>query len=116
MALRHWLRGPSMLALTAMLSGSPVSVARPLISQQAGCTPAPAGSGCMGQGRQRADQHFIEQMIPHHRMGVMMAAHARMRSQRSELRDLQAAMVRVQSEEIARMDRWFRRWYAPAGQ
>ncbi|MDI9405991.1 MAG: DUF305 domain-containing protein, partial [Chitinophagaceae bacterium] len=60
------------------------------------------------------DRAFLEQMIPHHRMGVMMAAHAGMWSERSVLRDLQAVMVRVQSEEIVRMAQWYRRWYAPA--
>jgi uncharacterized protein (DUF305 family) len=207
MALRVWLLGPSTLAFTVLLSGSPVSVDSSAMARQGGFTPAPVGSGCMGQGGQRADQHFIEQMIPHHDgaiamaqlaltrarrpeirelarqiiasqtaenarmrgwyrqwfgmdlpawsrtgmgmgmgmgtpalgpgvddlstaadfdrafleqmiphhcMGVMMAAHAGMRSERSVLRDLQAVMVRVQSEEIVRMAQWYRRWYAPA--
>ena len=43
------------------------------------------------------DRAFIEQMIPHHRMGVMMASHAKWNTQHPELRELEAAMVRVQS-------------------
>ena len=57
------------------------------------------------------DRAFIEQMIPHHRMGVMMASHAQWNTQRSELRTLQAAMVKEQSEEIGQMETWYRQWY-----
>ncbi|MEB3353353.1 MAG: DUF305 domain-containing protein [Cyanobacteriota bacterium] len=57
------------------------------------------------------DRAFIEQMIPHHRMGVMMASHAQRNSQHRELRDLQAEMVRVQSQEIAQMEEWYRLWF-----
>jgi uncharacterized protein (DUF305 family) len=28
-----------------------------------------------------------------------------------ELRELQAAMVKVQSQEIAQMEQWYRQWY-----
>ena len=57
------------------------------------------------------DRDFIEQMIPHHRMGVMMASMAQANSQRPQLRELQQAMVRVQSEEIVQMEGWYRSWY-----
>jgi uncharacterized protein (DUF305 family) len=57
------------------------------------------------------DRAFIEQMIPHHRMGVMMASHAQWNTQHPELRKLEEAMVRVQSEEIAQMEQWYRQWY-----
>lgn len=56
------------------------------------------------------DRVFIEQMIPHHRMGVMMAAHALQGTDHRELRVLQQTMVRVQSQEIERMAAWYRRW------
>jgi uncharacterized protein (DUF305 family) len=57
------------------------------------------------------DRAFIEQMIPHHRMGVMMASMAQTNSQHPQLRALQQAMVRVQSQEIEQMAEWYRRWY-----
>ena len=44
-------------------------------------------------------------------MGVMMASMAQSNSQHPELRVLQQAMVRVQSEEIAQMQQWYRQWY-----
>ena len=52
------------------------------------------------------DRTFLEQMIAHHRMGVMMAAHAQWGTVHPKLRELEAAMVRVQSDEIAQMSRW----------
>ena len=57
------------------------------------------------------DRAFIEQMIPHHRMGVMMASMAQSNSQHPQLRELQQAMVRVQSQEIEQMAQWYRSWY-----
>ncbi|MEB3171137.1 MAG: DUF305 domain-containing protein [Synechococcaceae cyanobacterium] len=57
------------------------------------------------------DRAFLEQMIAHHRMGVMMASHAQWGTVHPELRDLQAAMVRVQSQEIGQMERWYQQWY-----
>jgi uncharacterized protein (DUF305 family) len=57
------------------------------------------------------DRAFIEQMIPHHRMGVMMASHAEWNTQHPQLRELEAAMARVQSQEIAQMAQWHRQWY-----
>ncbi len=52
------------------------------------------------------DRTYLQQMIAHHRMGVMMALHAQWGTVHPELRELEAAMVRVQSEEIAQMSRW----------
>ncbi len=53
------------------------------------------------------DRAFLEQMIAHHRMGVMMASHSQWGTVHPELRELEAAMVRVQSEEIEQMARWY---------
>lgn len=57
------------------------------------------------------DRAFLEQMIAHHRMGVMMASHAQWGSIHPELRELEQAMVRAQSNEIDQMARWYRQWY-----
>jgi uncharacterized protein (DUF305 family) len=57
------------------------------------------------------DRTFLEQMIAHHRMGVMMASHAQWGTVHPELRELQAAMVRVQSQEIEQMERWYQQWF-----
>jgi uncharacterized protein (DUF305 family) len=50
-------------------------------------------------------------MIAHQRMGVMMASHAQWGTVHPELRQLEAAMARVQSQEIAQMEQWYRQWY-----
>jgi uncharacterized protein (DUF305 family) len=60
------------------------------------------------------DRAFLEQMIAHHRMGVRMASHAQWGSGHAELRELEAAMVRVQSEEIEQMARWVQQWFGAA--
>ncbi len=57
------------------------------------------------------DRAFIEQMIPHHRMGVMMASMAQTNSQHPQLRAMQQAMVKAQSREIEQMTQWYRSWY-----
>lgn len=57
------------------------------------------------------DRAFIEQMIPHHRMGVMMASMAQNNSQQPQLRAMQQAMVKDQSREIEQMSQWYRSWY-----
>jgi len=57
------------------------------------------------------DRTFLVEMINHHRMGVMMASHGQWDSAHPDLRELQAAMVRVQSEEIWQMKRWYLQWY-----
>jgi uncharacterized protein (DUF305 family) len=60
------------------------------------------------------ERAFLDQMIHHHQMGVMMAAMALGTSQHPELRQLQEAMVRVQSDEIRQMVQWSGSWYRQA--
>ncbi|MCP9846808.1 DUF305 domain-containing protein [Synechococcus sp. Lug-A] len=77
------------------------------------------GMGQMGRGTDLTalskapdfDRAFIEQMIPHHQMGVRMATMAQANSQHQELRLLQQAMVKAQSQEIEQMRQWYRSWY-----
>jgi len=57
------------------------------------------------------DRAFIEQMIPHHQMGVMMASMAQTNSQHPQLRAMQQAMVKAQSWEIEQMTQWYQTWY-----
>jgi uncharacterized protein (DUF305 family) len=60
------------------------------------------------------DRAFIEQMIPHHRMGVMMATHAQWNTQHPQLRALEETMARVQSQEIEQMAQWYQQWFGPS--
>jgi uncharacterized protein (DUF305 family) len=47
-------------------------------------------------------------------MGMMLASHAQWSTVHPELRKLEAAMVRVQSEEIEQMARWYQQWFGTA--
>jgi uncharacterized protein (DUF305 family) len=57
------------------------------------------------------DRAFLEQMIPHHAMGVMMASAAQFRLQTPEMRKLLASIVTTQSQEIVEMQNWFQMWF-----
>jgi len=55
------------------------------------------------------DQAFIQQMIPHHKMAVMMSAMV-LNSPHPELRNLAKAIIQTQSAEIEEMFQWQRQW------
>lgn len=57
------------------------------------------------------DKAFIEAMVPHHRMGVMMSQMAGSATNRPELRDLTDSIIEGQSAEIRRMRQWYDEWY-----
>lgn len=57
------------------------------------------------------DKAFIEAMIPHHQMGIMMSRMAGSATRRPELRALTQSIVRTQSEEIDDMREWHEEWY-----
>ena len=57
------------------------------------------------------DREFIEQMIPHHQMGVMMARMVLSRSDRSEIEGLARSIIRTQTDEIEQMRAWYRAWF-----
>lgn len=53
------------------------------------------------------DRHFIEQMIPHHQMAVMMAQMFLSGSNRSEMKKLAQDIIDAQKAEIEQMRSWF---------
>jgi len=57
------------------------------------------------------DKAFIEAMIPHHQMAIMMSRMAGAASARPEMRDLTRSIVDAQSSEITKMRRWYEEWY-----
>jgi uncharacterized protein (DUF305 family) len=57
------------------------------------------------------DKAFIEQMIPHHQMAIMMSQMAGGFSARPEMRGLTQSIISAQSREIRQMQEWYRRWY-----
>jgi uncharacterized protein (DUF305 family) len=55
--------------------------------------------------------HFMEMMVMHHRQAVAMGAEIAVRAFHRELRTLGRNIVRTQSIEIEKMERWLCRWY-----
>jgi len=62
-------------------------------------------------GAQPFDKAFIEQMIPHHQMAVMMSTMARQMATQPELRALLDSIIASQTAEIEQMRGWYLAWY-----
>jgi len=60
---------------------------------------------------QRIDQHFIEQMIPHHDDAITMAKLAREKAETSEVKQLAENIIISQSKENTQMKEWYREWF-----
>jgi len=56
------------------------------------------------------DKEFIEQMIPHHQMAIMMSGMVQ-NSEHKELRELGSSIIRSQSAEVNQMRTWYFTWY-----
>ena len=57
------------------------------------------------------DKEFIEQMIPHHTMAIMMARMMTQNSGHAEIRELGNSIIRSQSAEVELMRGWYLVWY-----
>lgn len=57
------------------------------------------------------DKEFIEQMIPHHQMAVIMARMLQAGTSRPEMQQLAKNIIKSQSEEIQKMQGWYEQWY-----
>ncbi|MDO9097619.1 MAG: DUF305 domain-containing protein [Candidatus Methanoperedens sp.] len=57
------------------------------------------------------DKEFIEQMIPHHQMAIMMATMLLQGTDREEMKTLAQAIIDSQSREIDQMRSWYSSWY-----
>ncbi len=58
------------------------------------------------------DKEFIEQMIPHHQMAVMMAQMLLSSTDRPEMKQLAENIIAAQTKEINQMRAWYQSWYA----
>ena len=56
------------------------------------------------------DQTFIEEMIPHHQMAVMMANMLLASTDRPEMKELAEDIISAQTEEINNMRAWAKAW------
>lgn len=56
------------------------------------------------------DKAFIEQMIPHHQMAIMMASMLKNSTDRPEMKQLAEDIIKAQSKEISEMRSWYKNW------
>lgn len=56
------------------------------------------------------DKAFLEEMIPHHQMAVMMASMLKNGTNRAEMKQLADSIITSQSNEIDQMRQWLRAW------
>jgi uncharacterized protein (DUF305 family) len=56
------------------------------------------------------DKAFIEEMIPHHQMAVMMASMLKSQTQRPEMKELADDIINAQTKEIEEMRQWYQDW------
>jgi uncharacterized protein (DUF305 family) len=57
-----------------------------------------------------SERVFLEEMIPHHKMALMMTSHI-VDSDRPELRTLAKNIMQTQTAEIEQMRQWYNTWY-----
>ena len=57
------------------------------------------------------DEHFIEQMIPHHDGAIDMAKLALQKAKRPEIKTLAENIISAQEKEITDMQGWYKSWY-----
>lgn len=63
------------------------------------------------EAAQPFDKAFIEEMIPHHQMAVMMAQMLEQSTTRPEMKKLAQDIISAQNEEIEQMRNWHSQWY-----
>ncbi|MBI5139507.1 DUF305 domain-containing protein [Candidatus Nomurabacteria bacterium] len=57
------------------------------------------------------DQHFIEQMIPHHDGAIEMSELALTKATHPEIKTLAKSIIESQSKEIKDMQSWYKAWF-----
>jgi len=76
----------------------------------------PGMMGFMGMGSRvqmfnNIDQHFIEQMIPHHNDAITMAQLALQKAEHQEIKDLSQSIIEAQTKENNNMRDWYQNWF-----
>lgn len=62
------------------------------------------------ENAQDFDKAFIEEMIPHHQMAVMMANMLKSQTKRPEMKKLADEIITAQTKEIKNMRSWYQNW------
>lgn len=60
------------------------------------------------------DKAFIEAMIPHHQMALMMSNMALAHGEKADLNNLARSIITNQSAEVQQMRTWYKQWYNSA--
>jgi uncharacterized protein (DUF305 family) len=95
-------------------------LALPLVLVVSPMSPSPAAATSLSQTNQQLgqlagdafDQAFLQQMVTHHAMAVLMARPVVANSGRQELKDLGMSIIGDQTREISQMRAWGRDWYS----
>src|SRR5438477_12989186 len=99
--------------LAALLALPLVLVVAPLSPSSAAATSLPQTNQQLGQLSGDAfDQAFLQQMVTHHAMAVLMARPVVANSARQEMKDLGMNIISDQTREITQMRAWAREWYS----
>ena len=93
-ALRPYGRGVRTALLAALVLGALI---------------APTAQSAAPKGA--FDRAFMTEMVSHHGMAVDMAEMARGKATHPDLRQAADDIIRTQTAEIKRMQRWLKRWY-----
>lgn len=67
--------------------------------------------GGQRQSMNEIDQHFIEEMIPHHEDAIDMANLALTKATHPEIKTLAQDIIQAQSSEIKNMQDWYKVWF-----
>ncbi|MFF0969114.1 DUF305 domain-containing protein [Streptomyces sp. NPDC003703] len=101
------------LALTACGGGSGDTSSAGHSAHGNGSTGRPSATAPAGPGKHNAqDVTFAQEMIPHHRQAVEMAALAPSRARSPQVKDLAAQIRQAQDPEIETMTGWLKAWGA----
>ena len=57
------------------------------------------------------DEHFIEQMIPHHDGAIAMAKLALQKAKKPEIKTLAQNIITAQEKEVTEMQGWYKSWF-----
>lgn len=93
--------------LTILFTSNVVNNDMTDMMQMMGMHPSNKSNGIMSN----IDEHFIEQMIPHHEGAIEMAKLAQERATQPEIKTLANSIIKSQSEEITTMKNWYKDWY-----
>lgn len=77
-------------------------------------TPAAYAHGAAKARASTADRTFIDGMVPHHQMAVMMTDDALAHANHAELKAAARKMRADQSKEIDQMKQWRKKWFNSA--